>query len=130
MQNRFEHLIQRYPVPGIEKFIQAVTEIFPGMPDSYVEHFINKSFSKNKYVPTELNVKVVAGIARHFSNIANTAYALGEWKKYIENTIIWAKYNAIKIILYKYEKAENPEFDFENYSHNEEKTESNQNPAI
>ena len=24
MANRFDHLIQRYPVPGIEKFIQAL----------------------------------------------------------------------------------------------------------
>lgn len=113
MNNKFQHLIDRYPIPGIEAFISACVEIFPGQPDSYVEYFVNSIVPRIRHTPPVLNIGVVFGMAKHHKNLAEANFAIGDWKRYIDHTILNAKLKAIGFVLAKKEKASSPDFDIE-----------------
>jgi hypothetical protein len=111
--NKFQHLIERYNIPGIEQFIEGAIEIFPGQPPSYIEHFVNSIVPRIKHNPPTINIGVVFGMAKHHKNLADNNFAIGDWKRYIDHTIISAKLKAIGFVLAKKERDSSPDFDIE-----------------
>lgn len=118
MNHKFQHLIDRYPRPGIEKFIDAAIEIFPGQPDSYIEYFVNQIFSRLHFIPPEINISVVFGFAKNQFNVAKSFIEAGDYKKFILHSILNIKLIAIARAMKAKEEAESQPPEIEKFQEN------------